>query len=209
MTPGFPRICALLALIATYPASTHPYPGCPGIVQCPCGCVPVGRTGSGLHWAGLCAVSMLLCVSTAFPLDFPTDATGWALHLIRPSYRRSLPAVVCRFSLPMPMRLKCCGGRMRSRHDGNNACFCVGRKPGTAALSALHLAASKRVAHHSPQRSAPCPIHTSRIASAVHAHQAAAQGADRWAGYASHSPLINWLHAAVASGHSPSAAKSC
>ena len=41
--------------------------------------LPVDRTGSGLHWADLCAVSTLLCVSTALPLDFPTDATGWAL----------------------------------------------------------------------------------------------------------------------------------
>lgn len=41
MTPDFPRICELLALLRTYPASSHPYPGCPGIIQCPCGCVPV------------------------------------------------------------------------------------------------------------------------------------------------------------------------
>ena len=45
---------------------------------------------------------------------------------------------------------------MRSRHDGNSACFRVGRSPGTAALSALHLAASKRVAHHSPQPAGHC-----------------------------------------------------
>ena len=65
---------------------------------------------------------------------------------------------------------------------------CVGRMDhGPAALSGVHLATSKCVAHHSPQRSAPCPIHASGIASAVHAHQAAVQGADRWTRYASHS----------------------
>ena len=37
MTPGFPRICELLALSRDCPASSHPYSGCPGIVQCPCG----------------------------------------------------------------------------------------------------------------------------------------------------------------------------
>ena len=41
--------------------------------------LPVVRTGSGPRWADLCVVSTLLCVSTALPLDFPTDATGWTL----------------------------------------------------------------------------------------------------------------------------------
>lgn len=40
---------------------------------------PVVRTGSGPRWADLCVVSTLLCVSTALPLDFPTDTTGWTL----------------------------------------------------------------------------------------------------------------------------------
>ena len=55
----------------------------------------------------------------------------------------------------MPMRLKCCGGRMRSRHDGNSTCSIVLAAYHTAqpSCSALHLAASKRVAHHSPQPS--------------------------------------------------------
>ena len=53
------------------------------------------------------------------------------------------------------MRLKCCGGRMRSRHDGNSTCSIVLAAYHTAqpSCSALHLAASKRVAHHSPQPS--------------------------------------------------------
>ena len=173
---------------------------------------------------------VLPCVSTAFPLDFPTGATGWTLfsrlndasgsfrplrgcpgHDSRfPVHLRvagciarlsSLGAPISRLSLnrPMPMRLKCCGGRMRSRHDGNSACFSVGRSPGTAALSALHLAASKRVAHHSPQRSAPCcaPRALPR------------QGADGCAGYASNSPLINWIRAGAASGHNLAAARFC
>jgi len=59
--------------------------------------LPVDRTGSGLHWAGLCAVSTLLCVSTAFPLDFPTDTTGWALK--QQDFRS------CAGIVTMPMRL--------------------------------------------------------------------------------------------------------
>lgn len=57
--------------------------------------------------------------------------------------------------MTMPMRLKCCGGRMRSRHDGNSTCSIVLAAYHTAqpSCSALHLAASKRVAHHSPQPS--------------------------------------------------------
>ena len=44
MTPDFPRICDLLAIIASGPASSHPYPGGPGIVQCPCGCSRLSLT---------------------------------------------------------------------------------------------------------------------------------------------------------------------
>jgi len=33
----FPAHLCFAGLIATYPASTHPYPGIPWIVQCPCG----------------------------------------------------------------------------------------------------------------------------------------------------------------------------
>ena len=102
---------------------------------------PVDRTGSGLHWAGLCAVSMLPCVSTALPLDVPTDATGWTLRPRTPSSNNAHAVEVAGLSRPPCLN-------HHSPPVGRAISVCRRKRPGSRFAAGFPVPCGVMLRHH-------------------------------------------------------------